>query len=359
MSVKQRGSSFVVSVGSGANRFRATCTTRDEAERAELQELLRRKAAPSHGKGAADKATPEVVSKTLQEAFERTFRLHWKGEKAEKTHSINAGAVLKALGGETVVSDITADDITEMVDEFEDQGNSGSTVNKKISCLSMMLKTAKAQWPGCLGTLPAMSRRKENKHRVRWMDGKEEGIALDMCHALGLYDLKDYIVVAVDTGFRRNELLPFQSKDYMNGLLVLHDGETKSDKARSIPATARVHEILQRRGNLKHPFEGLTIHKLRWQWDQLKTHMGLEDDPQFIVHMLRHTCASRMVQRGVPLAVVQKWMGHASITTTMRYAHLAPSSLMQGKEALEQIEVEAPAFLPPPPILPEGELHDF
>ena len=71
--------------------------------------------------------------------------------------------------------------------------------------------------------------------------------------------------------------------------------------------------------------------------------MKLEDDPQFVVHMLRHTCASRLVQRGVPLAVVQKWMGHSNIQTTLRYAHLAPESLMVGKEALEQVS-ERPAL---------------
>jgi site-specific recombinase XerD len=47
-----------------------------------------------------------------------------------------------------------------------------------------------------------------------------------------------------------------------------------------------------------------------------------------------------MVQRGVPLAVVQAWMGHSSINTTMRYAHLAPGSLQVGREALEQVKVQ-------------------
>ncbi len=40
-------------------------------------------------------------------------------------------------------------------------------------------------------------------------------------------------------------------------------------------------------------------------------------------HILRHTFASRAYQRGVPPQRVQKWLGHASITTTERYAHLA------------------------------------
>ena len=41
-------------------------------------------------------------------------------------------------------------------------------------------------------------------------------------------------------------------------------------------------------------------------------------------HDLRHTCASWLVQAGVPLLDVSHWLGHADIRSTMRYAHLAP-----------------------------------
>lgn len=41
-------------------------------------------------------------------------------------------------------------------------------------------------------------------------------------------------------------------------------------------------------------------------------------------HVLRHTFASQLVMKGVPLRVVQEWMGHTTITMTERYAHLAP-----------------------------------
>ena len=44
-------------------------------------------------------------------------------------------------------------------------------------------------------------------------------------------------------------------------------------------------------------------------------------------HTLRHTFASHLVMRGVPLTAVQMLMGHSSVNTTMRYAHLAPSTL--------------------------------
>lgn len=41
-------------------------------------------------------------------------------------------------------------------------------------------------------------------------------------------------------------------------------------------------------------------------------------------HDLRHTFASQLVSAAVPMRQVQEWLGHSTITMTMRYAHLAP-----------------------------------
>ena len=57
-------------------------------------------------------------------------------------------------------------------------------------------------------------------------------------------------------------------------------------------------------------------------------------------HDLRHSFASNLVGGGTPLRQVQEWMGHSTITMTMRYSHLAPDGGRQHIQAL--VTVTAP-----------------
>ena len=70
-------------------------------------------------------------------------------------------------------------------------------------------------------------------------------------------------------------------------------------------------------------------------------------DPPFNItlHTLRHTSGSWLAMEGVPLRAIRKLMGHRSITTTERYAHLsgkiwAPRS--KGSSAFYQNHYPAP-----------------
>ncbi len=57
------------------------------------------------------------------------------------------------------------------------------------------------------------------------------------------------------------------------------------------------------------------------------------------MHALRHTFATRCIERGVPPKVLQKILGHSQLATTMdRYVHLTDESLVQGMEIFESAD---------------------
>ena len=56
----------------------------------------------------------------------------------------------------------------------------------------------------------------------------------------------------------------------------------------------------------------------------------------FCMHALRHTYATRAIERGVQPKVLQKLLGHASIQTTMdRYVHISDDSLLKAVHQFE------------------------
>ncbi|MBI4952312.1 MAG: tyrosine-type recombinase/integrase [Myxococcales bacterium] len=57
---------------------------------------------------------------------------------------------------------------------------------------------------------------------------------------------------------------------------------------------------------------------------------------------LRHTFATELTSRGVPIRVVQELLGHTTITMTARYAHVSESSLQHAVSLLTKPPAAAP-----------------
>jgi integrase len=80
------------------------------------------------------------------------------------------------------------------------------------------------------------------------------------------------------------------------------------------------------------------VGKSSWDWVTHRWQQATKaaECPDINLHILRHTLASRLVQKGMPIYMVSKWLGHSSVKVTERYAKLAPNSLAEALAALEE-----------------------
>lgn len=327
--IRRRGKKFLVSVYHNGERKYATCETLDEAVRKqeEIKAELTGGIVQPEGPALTPDGRKEEDTWTLQEAVDRTQAAYWKDTRGEEAALKNIRFALRFFGEERPIHTITTDDIDRYVEHLEGLGNANATINRKLSALSKCMTCAIER--GKMDAKPKLTRRKESKGRIRFLTDAEETKLLAFMKQLGKEDHYEATIVFLDTGMRMGELWRLCGTDihWHTGKIAVW--QNKTDLPRSIPMTNRVKEIIARRakecgdGEL-FPFDNGWF---RNGWDQVRGLLGFMEDPQFIPYVLRHTCCSRLVQRGVPLKHVMTWMGHTCIQTTMRYAHLAPTDL--------------------------------
>lgn len=338
MPISPRGKSFMLTHGSGADRVRLTFKTHEEALAKEAELISKEKAVALAALQNAQKGDP---AKTLQDAYNRAYREVWVGSKGERTTVLNAKQMVALIGANTPLVEIVTDTITDALDELADgddesDGNSNATLNKKLAALNVMLKGAQER--GWIKDVPRVKRRKEAEGRTYWYTEEDETEMLKVAHLLGLPRLADWITFGINTGMRRSEMLRLKVEDCDEMFVRLHNGETKNGAGRMIPASTSTRAIVQKARDAGYGkvFEDVTNNGLRGMWGHMRAHLKKEEDPKYIVHVLRHTCATRLAFKGVTAPQIQAWMGHKAIQTSMRYIHLTGNHLVGLADILER-----------------------
>jgi integrase len=186
---------------------------------------------------------------------------------------------------------------------------------------------------------------KKEKLPPRFLSEQEYAQALELAKKHGVLA---EVATALYTGMRRDELrsMEWLHVDFDRGVVIVP--RSKSRRPRQIPMSKKLRPVLEEQqnttGDKKHVFPGEGFdaftrkptsgtRRESWWVDAMKPLQaampifteGMADQATGRAwHLFRHTFASRLVQAGVPLAKVSAWLGHASINTTMIYAHLAP-----------------------------------
>src|SRR5262245_52478049 len=254
--------------------------------------------------------------------FEKYKNILWEDGNHKYNVTSFIGELNEILLGERF-SAFDQGTLDDLIGKLRERGNSNATINRKMAALSKLLR--KAYMMGDIHSLPEFRRQKERAGRIRFLEYREEDRLFAAVKAR-CEDSHRLSIFLVDTGCRLGEALGLIWNDIQQHRVSFW--VTKSGRSRTIPLTQRAEEALRvEAAGLRGPFSMLTGFGFRAIWNDAKQEVGLGDDSQVVPHILRHTCASRLVQGGIDIRRVRMWLGHQTLQMTMRYAHLATNDL--------------------------------
>ena len=271
-----------------------------------------------------------TVAITLGAFLDGPYR-DYSARKADTTRERDSWRLraFRAQWGDRLLASITASDLERWRSERR-LAVSAATVNRDMGLLGGIFRRAVD-----LGFL-------EKSPCVRLKDypvQEKPPTFLSLSEVRALLDasspwpyLQTFVALASLAGLRRGEIaaLTWSDVDMARGLIVVR--QSKNYGFRAIPMNATLRSILQ--GTDRHqgcdlvlarPCDGRAYRDLRVSLRAALSAAGITRHVR--PHDLRHSFASNLVMAGVDLRTVQELLGHRSITTTIRYAHLTPEHL--------------------------------
>lgn len=177
--------------------------------------------------------------------------------------------------------------------------------------------------------------------------------SINQSSALGKRDVL-MISMSLTTGLRVNELANVQLQDINNTTInVIRKGYTTKGQRIEIPESIlpMIDDYISERiehgeeitessylfvSHTTHASRNLMANRVSEIIKARLKRAGI-DDPKITAHSLRHTCACFLLEQGFELAVIQRFMGHSSITTTQLYTRFAEYDMLEKQKPQETL----------------------
>lgn len=320
----KRRTAYYFDVTANGQRVRQQYASQTEAETA-LDEFREERRHPKPA--ASTKAEPTL---TLGQAVERYLAA--KARKRTVAEDKRQFERLKAVfGAETLLVDITAARISQYKadrlgrkSQHTGRQLTAAAVNRPLALLRHLLRMAHEECEQ-LEAVPRIRLEKEPQGRIRWLEPDEDSRLLAACGKSQNKELLSIVTVALETGLRRGELLglTWDRVDLSRGVLRLE--VTKSGRRREVPMRQVVYDVLAAIPEKEREGRVWRSTNIRTAFERAVAAANLA--APFHLHDCRHHFASWFVMRGGNIVALQDLLGHASLSMTRRYAHLAPDHL--------------------------------
>lgn len=274
----------------------------------------------------------------LEASLEKVWERYWSNGGQARTVRSNMAKCIEFFGPQRELGSITNADMDDFILWLRSKEYAPATVRQKVCVMSKAFTHFHRR--GNLASVPTFELPKigdNTRDRViseAEFDEVRRIMREDLPGDRGSC-LATLWTVLLDTGARPSELRMVKAGDIRDDLMTFRD--TKSGASRTVPLTDRVKRatdhLVQMHGDL--PFLWASPAVMRHAWDFARERMGLTTDVGFIPYALRHTCATRLYAKTRDLLLVQRWMGHADIKMTLRYAKLQPGDLQKARDLME------------------------
>lgn len=222
------------------------------------------------------------------------------------------------------------------------------TVNRKLSAIRSFLRFTQEQELSPRFEPPRPARR-QARPRPRWLEKAEERALVSAVEKANSARDLAILYLGLHGGLRVAEMQALDWSDIAisdrKGRLKVRKG--KGNKERDIELSNTLRHALQdlgggrpggavlRNGN----GDRLSVRGLQdiagrhGRQARLGKVVGLED---FSIHVLRHTCARRMLENGILITTVSSHLGHADVKTTMEYLTPADADMHKAVRSLDE-----------------------
>lgn len=226
-------------------------------------------------------------------------------------------------------ADVTPAAIEARLGELTAAGLAPATLNRAHSLISLVYSVAIRNKKASVNPAKLVKLKIENNERVRFLDAKEERALRKTISKLSRERIPEFDL-ALNMGFRRSELygLIWSDVDLANTVVTVR--KSKHGEKRHIPINTVAATAFFK---LRQVNEAKVCGRNTKWFKKAVTKSGVKN---FRFHDLRHTFGSRLVMAGVDLRTVQVLLGHKSIETTMRYAHLSAAHTQEAVQRLSK-----------------------
>ncbi len=267
----------------------------------------------------------------------------WRGTKDEYTRRLQVKELESFFGKEFKAENVNSKQRDLFIRYLKDvKKNTNATINKKLSCIRVVLDFAKAR--EYIKDRPALPNVPDStRFRKSYITEKQETQIVEFVENHQLESVRNFGEFwkwSMDTGLRFQESREVQLKDvyeddYAGWVVMVQEENSKTREWRTVPLTDRALDMVKKQSGNK-PWERMTKDRITKAWRHVRRHMNMVDNPEFVPYLTRHTLGSRLVQRTGNIKMAMEWMGHSNIRMTEKYSKVSPKNLLQGKEVLQQ-----------------------